>query len=196
MAGASFPKNTEMHMRPILLATVLSLVALPAFAAPWVIDPSSTLTFTGSQAGDAFTGSFTKFTPVVEFDPAKPEAAKITVTVDMGSATIDDSDKQESMPTSDWFDTKKFPTATFTSTRVTSLSSEKAYIAEGNLTLHGITKPAALKFTFNEAGGKATVDGGVQLKRNDFSIGSGQWTSDEWIAYPVDVKFHLIATKG
>ncbi len=183
-------------MRSFFLATALSLFALPAFAAPWVIDPASTLSFHGSQAGDAFTGNFTKFTPVVEFDPAKPEAAKITVTVDMSSATIDDSDKQESLPTDDWFNIKKFPTATFTSTRVTALSSEKAYLAEGNLTLHGVSKPAALKFTFVEEGGKATVDGGVQLKRNDFGVGSGQWASDEWIAYPVDVKFHIIATKS
>lgn len=186
-------------MRTTLLAT-FAFTALPvlALAAPWTVDPAaSTLSFTGKQAGEAFTGSFTKFTPVVEFDPLKPENAKITVTVDMASATIDDKDKQESLPTSDWFDTAKFATATFTSTRVTSLSSQQgAYMAEGDLTLHGITKPVALKFTFTETNGKATVDGSVVLQRNDFGIGSGQWKSDEWIAYPVDVKFHLLATKG
>lgn len=183
-------------MRTIILAISLSLAALPAFAAPWVVDPASTLTFTGTQAKDPFTGSFTKFTPVVEFDPAKPETAKITVTVDITSAKIDDKDKQDSLPTPDWFDTEKFPTATFTSTRVTSLSSSKSYAAEGNLTLHGITKPVVLNFTFNEASGQATVDGTAKLQRNDFGVGSGQWKSDEWIGYPVDVKFHLIATKG
>lgn len=183
-------------MRTTLLAAAFSLFALPALAAPWVIDPASTLTFTGKQAGDAFTGSFTRFTPVVEFDPAKPETAKISVTVDMKSATIDDKDKNESMPTKDWFFVEKFPTATFESTRVTALSSEKAYVAEGNLTIRGVSKPAALKFTFSEAGGKATVDGGAVVQRNDFGVGEGQWKDDQWIAYPVDVKFHLIATKG
>lgn len=184
-------------MRTTLLAAAFTLAALPAFAAPWAVDPvASTLSFTGKQAGDAFTGTFTKFTPVVEFDPAKPETAKITVTVDMTSATIDDNDKQESLPTAEWFNSAKFPTATFTSTRVTSLSSEKAYVAEGNLTILGVTKPVQLKFTFAEANGKATVDGGTTLQRNDFGVGSGQWKDDQWIAYPVDVKFHLVATKG
>lgn len=182
-------------MRSFLLATALVFTAVPALAAPWVIDPTSTLTFTGKQAGDAFTGNFTKFTPVVEFDPAKPEAASITVTVDMGSATIDDNDKQESLPTEDWFDVVKFPTATFTSTRVTAVGDNKNFLAEGNLTLRGISKPVQLKFSFVEDNGRATVDGGVELKRNDFGVGQGQWTTDEWIAYPVDVKFHLIATK-
>lgn len=201
MGGISLPatRTKEAIMRTTLLAT-LALTAAPglALAATWTVDPAaSTLTFTGKQANDAFTGSFTQFTPVVEFDPLKPESAKITVTVDIASATIDDKDKQDSLPTSDWFDAAKFPTATFTSTRVTSLSSQQGtYAAEGNLTLHGTTKPAILKFTFAETGGKATVDGTAELNRNDFGVGSGQWKSDEWIAYPVDVKFHLVATKG
>lgn len=184
-------------MRCLILATAITLAALPALAAPWQVDASkSTLTFSGAQAGEAFTGQFTRFTPVVDFDPAKPETATITVTVDMGSATIDDKDKQDSLPTADWFDTTKFPTATFTSTRVTSLGSENAYIAEGNLTLRGLTKPIQLKFSFAEKNGTATVDGSSQLNRRDFNVGSGQWASDEWIAYPVVVKFHLIAQKG
>lgn len=185
-------------MRTILLATLLT-ATLPAMAAaaPWAVDPAaSTLTFTGNQAGEPFTGSFTQFSPVVEFDPAKPENARITVMVDIASAKIDDNDKQESLPTEDWFHTAKFPTATFTSTRVTALSGEKLYLAEGNLTLHGISQPVQLKFSFTEQNGKATVDGGTVLQRNRFGIGSGQWKSDEWIAYPVAVKFHLIATKG
>lgn len=182
-------------MRCFLLASLFSLAALPALAAPWVIDPSSTLTFSGSQAGDAFTGSFTKFTPVVEFDPAKPEAATMVVTVDMGSATIADRDKQESLPTSDWFHVEQFPTATFTSTRVRAAASAKDFVAEGDLTVRGIRKPVQLAFSFVEHNGTATVDGAVQLKRNDFGVGQGQWTTDEWIAYPVDVKFHLVARK-
>ncbi len=185
-------------MRPLLLVT-LATAALPAMAAaaPWKIDPAaSTLTFTGSQADEPFTGSFTQFTPVVEFDPAKPENASIAFTVDIASAKIEDKDNQETLPTEDWFHNSKYTTASFISTRVTALSSEKAYLAEGNLTLHGISQPVQLKFSFTEQNGTATVDGGTVLQRNRFGIGSGQWKSDEWIAYPVTVKFHIIATKG
>lgn len=186
-------------MRPYLLAAIATL-ALPigAMAANWQVDSAaSTLTFTGKQAGEAFTGSFTKFTPTVEFDPLKPETAKITVVVDMASASIPEKDKQDSLPTSDWFDTAKFTTATFTSTRVTSLSKQPgAYIAEGNLTLRGITKPIQLQFSFTEDKGRAMVDGTSTLNRSDFGVGQGQWKDDQWIAYPVEVKFHLIATKG
>jgi polyisoprenoid-binding protein YceI len=186
-------------MRFLTLAT-LALVATPtlALAAPWKIDPGSTLTFTGKQAGEPFTGSFQKFTPVVEFDPAKPEAGSITVTVDMASAKIDDKDKQESLPTEEWFFTKQFPTATFTSTRISVLEAgppDSQFSAIGNLNLRGISKEVEVHFVLREKDGKMNVIGGAYLNRSDFAVGQGQWKSDEWIAYPVDVKFHLIATK-
>lgn len=181
-----------------ILPAALMLLALPAHAAPWVIEPTSTLKFTGSQAGDAFTGEFTKFTPVVELDPAKPETGKITVTVDMASAIVkDDKDKTESMPQEEWFAIKQFPTATFTSKRITSLSSKQGgYVAEGDLSIRGVTKAVVLPFTLSEKDGKTHAEGSVQLDRKDFGVGQGQWKDDKWIAYPVNVTFHLIATPG
>lgn len=177
-----------------LLTLALCGLAAPALAAPWTIDPSSTLSFTGTQASERFTGHFTKFTPVVDFDPLKPELGKITVTVDMTSATIGDKDKQDSLPTEDWFFVEQFPTATFTSTRITSLSSSKSYIAEGDLTLRGVSKKVNLPFTLREENGTTYAEGKLTLNRSDFAIGQGQWKSDEWVKYPVDVTFHLKAT--
>lgn len=178
----------------ILPALATIILASPALAAPWKIDPASTLSFTGKQADAEFTGRFTKFLPVVEFDSAKPQDAHITVTVDMASATIDDRDKQDSLPTEDWFNSAKFPTATFTSTAVKA-SGSSTYTADGNLTLLGTTKPVQLEFTFLPNSKGATVDGTTTINRKDFNVGQGEWKSDEWIAYPVAVKFHLIATK-
>lgn len=182
-----------MRFIPFLAATLL---ALPALAAPWKIDPKSTLTFTVKQAGTPFTGQFTKFTPVVEFDPAHPEAGNISVTVDMASATIDDKDKRESLPTEDWFFTEKFPKATFISTRIEHVGFDSnTYMAQGNLTLRGVTKPVMLSFALEEHHDHTRAFGNASINRQDFGIGQGQWKSDEWIAYPVEVKFNLIATK-
>jgi polyisoprenoid-binding protein YceI len=181
-------------MRSLFLIPAL-LLASPALAASWAIDPASTLTFTGDQAGDAFTGSFSKFTPLVAFDPKKPEAGSITVTIDMTSATIaGDKEKNESLPGDEWLDSKKFPTATFTSTKISQVGRDtNTFAAEGELSLHGVKKPVQLSFTFNEQGGTATVDGTATLMRNDFNIGQGQWSDDKWVAYPVTVHFHLLA---
>lgn len=171
------------------------LAASTATAAPWVIDPAkSTLTFTGTQAGDAFTGKFTKFTPVVEFDPEKPEAGKITVTVDMASASIKDADKQESLPTEDWFFIEKFPTATFTSSAIRKTAD--GFLAEGTLNLRGISQPVQLPFSLKTQDSVTQAQGELVLQREKFGVGQGQWKDDQWVAFPVTVAFHLYATPG
>lgn len=180
-------------MRILALIPAL-LLATPAIAAPWNIQPGSTLSFTGSQSGDAFTGHFTRFTPVVEFDPAKPEAGKITVTVDMASATIDDKDKQDSLPTEDWFFTKQFPTATYTSSAIHAVAGKaNHFISEGTLTLRGISQPVQLPFSLREESGLTHAEGGAVLARQEFGVGQGQWKDDKWVAFPVEVTFHLLA---
>jgi polyisoprenoid-binding protein YceI len=60
-------------------------------------------------------------------------------TVDTGNSMRDNDLKGESM-----FDVGKFPTATFTSTSVAK-KGDKQLTVNGNLTLHGMTKPVVLE---------------------------------------------------
>jgi polyisoprenoid-binding protein YceI len=50
-----------------------------------------------------------------------------------------------------WFDVAHFPTATFTSAKVTPIGKGTATIT-GDLTLHGVTRPVTLKARFSGAG--------------------------------------------
>ncbi len=178
-----------------MLALAALFVATSAHAAPWTIDATnSTLSFTGKQASEEFTGQFSQFTPVVELDPAAPEKGSIKVTVDMNSATIADKDKNDSLPTTDWFDSVKFPLASFESSAI-SKTGDHQFAAAGILTIKGIHQPLTLTFTLSEANGITRADGSVQLERQKFNIGLGQWKDDQWIAYPVTVTFHLQATQ-
>ena len=179
-----------------ILAFFLSASA--AVAAPWVVDAQqSTLTFTGTQAGDAFHGSFSKFTPLIEFDPAHPERGSIHVTIDIASATIDDKTKQEALPTDDWFATAKFPPAEFQSTAIRDVGSDKIgikmYEATGTLSIRGIQKTITLPFSLKQEGAMMDGFGTITLNRHDFGIGQGQWMSEQWVAYPVVVAFRIFA---
>jgi polyisoprenoid-binding protein YceI len=181
------------------LATSLILLATPAYAAHWTVDEAaSSITFTGKQAGQPFTGTFKQFTPVIDFDPAHPEAGKITVTVGMASASIDDKEQNDALPTEDWFFTKQFPQAVFQSTAIRHLGSDKtgieAYEATGTLTIRGIGKTIALPFTLSAADAATRADGEIVLNRSDFGLGGKQWKDDKWIAYPVTVHYTVIAT--
>ena len=189
-------------MRKFFLFVTTVLFAANALAAPWHVDPvTSLLMFEGVQSGEKFTGSFPKFTSEIDFDEAAPEKGKITITIDMASVQIEGKDRQDSLPTSDWFAVKQFPTAVFASTSIRADMGHhkdgqpQRYIAKGTLTIRGISKPIDLPFSLQTTGSSTIARGEVTLKRDDFSVGIGQWKSDEWVKYPVKVSFELRASK-
>lgn len=184
-------------MRKFLLIPLL-LVTTPVFAAPWVVDSAtSKLTFEGEQSGEKFKGGFSKFTPTIEFDPAHPEQGKIEVVIDIASVTVEGKDRQDALPTSDWFDVKKFPSATFKSTSIKATGSDKSglmdYEAKGTLTIRGISKEATLNFWLKTSGNNAESRGTATLNRSDYGIGQGEWKSDAYIKFPVTVNFEIHA---
>ena len=51
--------------------------------------------------------------------------AKVVVTVDVGSAATGDADRDQAMPTADWFAAQKFPKAVFTTSAIKDLGGGK-----------------------------------------------------------------------
>lgn len=182
-------------MRNLLVATAIAtLLSTPTLAAQWQVDPAtSRLTFEAEQSGEKFTGSFTTFTAAIDFDEAAPEKGKITATIDMASATTDDKDRRDTLPTNDWFAVKQFPTATFTSTSIRK-TGDRQFEAKGPLTIKGISKEISLPFTLATTGKSTIATGGVSLNRNDYSIGQGEWKTDNYIKFPVRVQFEIHAS--
>lgn len=96
-----------------------------------------------------YTARFAKFEADLVIDPAKPEAAKLTATIDPASVKTDypnvaqvDFDKE--LATGEkWFNAKVHKSITFVSTAVTSSGDGRAKVT-GNLTLLGVTKPVTL----------------------------------------------------
>lgn len=87
----------------------------------------------------------------LEIDPARPAAASIDVTVPISSLTTSSETLDGTLQSADWFNAAEFPTARFVSTAVTPTGAGTARI-EGNLTLHGVTKPITLEATFVGSG--------------------------------------------
>ncbi len=183
----------------MILCSLVLLTATPqANAAPWVVDAArSRLTFTGEQTGEVFHGEFKKFTPVIEFDPAHPERATITVTIDMASATIEGKDRADALPTADWFAVSAFPTATFMARSINATGKDASgisnYRANGTITIRGLSRAVELPFSLKTEGSSGVARGEVTLNRRDFGVGQGRWASDEWVKYPVKVSFEIYA---
>ncbi len=178
-----------------LACAILLLGPVAASAATWAVDPArSSLGFSGKQTGEAFSGRFKTFAARIGFDPAKPEAAHVSVTVDTGSAVTGDGQRDEAMPGEDWFSAKAFPQASFEATGFKPLGGDR-YEADGLLTIRGVSKPVVLPFTLAVTGDTAHATGHADLLRSAFGVGQGSWASDEYVAFEVGVDIDLTATR-
>ena len=175
-----------------LAAVALLALALPtaALAADYNVQPASTLGFTGSFQGASFDGSFKQWHAAISYDPAQLASAKFDVDVTMASVAVSDKDQQGALPGKDFFDVAQYPTAHFVTTGFRQAGGK--VIADGKLTLRGITKPVSLAVTFKPQGKNATLDVDGTLKRLDFGVGSGDYADTSVIGADVKVHAHLV----
>jgi len=178
-------------MKTLLL--ILACIALPAAAAAaeWKMDTGqSRLDFSLKQMNVPTDGGFKRFLARAKFDPASPETGQFNIDVDVNSIDTgsDEGDSEVKRPV--WFDTARYPRATFTSNRLRK-EANGSYTAFGTLTIKGQTRPASAPFSLlRQPGGGYLAQGRFQLKRSDFGIGGGDW--DEVVANDVDVRFKIV----
>jgi polyisoprenoid-binding protein YceI len=123
-----------------------------------------------------FSGVFSGASGTLVLDPAKPTAARLDVTIPVQSVQTTVAVLDGMLKGDQWFDAAKFPNATFTSTKVVRSGKDTAVIS-GNLTLHGVTKPIALKARFIGAGVNpldksftAGFEATGTIKRSEFGV--------------------------
>lgn len=172
-----------------------SMAATEAVApSAWAIDKSSRLGFTARWNGDAVAGSFAKWDAAVTFDPKALADSSIRVSVDLGSTGTADSQRDEMLKGSDFFDVASHPKATFASRSIRAAGGNR-YVADGTLSLHGVSRPASLRFTVDIAGDKARAAGSTTIDRTTFGVGSGEWAATDQIAGAVAVNFSITAKR-
>jgi polyisoprenoid-binding protein YceI len=188
-----------MKTRPILAAlaglAALSLAA-PVSAATWQVDPAaSKLGFHGAMGGQGFDGTFKRWTAQIVFDPKALATSKVVVSIDTNSAATGDADRDQALPTGDWFAAQPFPKASFVSRGFRDLGGGR-YQAIGDLTLRGVKKPVVLPFTLNISGDVARMSGQVAINRLDFGVGQGRWKAPDVVAPTVTVTATLVAHRA
>ena len=188
-----------MTLKPLFfsLTALLILAAQPAFAQQKLNPAQSDVSFTFKQMGVPVDGKFKKFDARINFDAAKLDASKVTFTVDIASTTIGDPATDAELPKSTWFNTSKFPQASFVSSSIKALGVGK-YEAMGKLSVKGIAQDVVVPITMTQTGAGAaavtTAIGSFAIKRLTFKIGEGDWADTSMVADPVQVKFKLALT--
>jgi polyisoprenoid-binding protein YceI len=175
-----------------LLLTAALLVAGSAFAQTpaKLLTPQSEISFVSKQMGVPVEGKFKKFDAQIALDPKKPEAGKVTLAIDIGSATLGVPESDAELPKPTWFNAAKFPQASFQSTSIKSVGPAKFEVA-GTLSIKGNAQNVVVPVTLTQAGGTSTASGAFTIKRLDFKIGEGEWADTSMVANDVQVKFKL-----
>ena len=139
-------------------------------------------------------GKFTKFDAQVSFDAAKLATSKVNFTVDIASATLGDKATDAELPKATWFNTAKFPQATFASSSIKALGAGKFEVA-GKLSIKGVAQDVVVPVTMTQAAAAVTTAVGTfPMKRLTYKIGEGEWADTSMVADPVQVKFKLALT--
>jgi polyisoprenoid-binding protein YceI len=166
------------------------LIAAPADAATVVDAAKSEVTFTIKQMGVPVDGRFKKFDAQMAFDPKKPETGKVGFSIDLGSATMGSAEADVELPKATWFNTAKFPQATFQSSAIKGLGGGKFEVT-GKLSIKGASKDVVVPVTLTAAGPAAVATGSFAIKRLDYKVGDGDWSDTSMVANDVTVKFKL-----
>lgn len=184
-------------MRFVVVIAALATAA-PAWAAPpaWVVDHAASKVGIGSTFdGQAVGGAFRKWDTDIRFDPKDLAHSSASVTIDVGSATTGDADRDAALPDTPWFFAAKYPKATFITHSFKALGGER-YEAAGDLTIRGVTKPLTLPFTLVITGDTAKMNGAVSVNRLAFGVGQGEWATTEVIPAAVQVTIALTAHRA
>jgi polyisoprenoid-binding protein YceI len=124
-------------------------------------------------------GRFTEAKGTILYDSATPANSSITMILDSKSIDTGWPHRDEHLRTSDFFDTDKYPTIEFRSRRLRQ--TRDGWLADGELTMHGVTKPITIPFHFIQTPVRSAeshwmvmdVGGEMRLARADFGITGG-----------------------
>ncbi len=171
-------KKIAIAGRALACASVFAVMSsVVASAAEYKVDLShSAINFKTKHLGLSWlTGRFNKFEGSMSYDPAAgPEAQSISIEIDTASLDTNWADRDKHLRGPDFFNTEKFPKASFKSTGYDGDAAGGTLT--GDLTLLGVTK--SISFEIKKlaegddpwGGYRAGFQGSYVLKRADWGM--------------------------
>ncbi len=187
------PTSTKMtrRIRTLAAASALLVLAAAPAAAQQLVKAGSEIAFTSRQMGVPVDGRFRQFDAQLAFDPKNPVAGRVAMTIDLASITMGAPESEAEVVKSPWFDTARFPQATFRSSAIRAIGPGRYEVA-GELGIKGARRDVVVPVTLTNAGGQATASGSFVIRRLDFRIGDGEWADTSMVANDVQVRFKLV----
>lgn len=170
-----------MNLKSLALALSLAIsplaLATPALANQYQVDAGhSAVLFKVSYANvSPFWGRFNKFEGQFTFDPQDLARANVRFEIDTESIYTADKKRDDHLKSPDFFSAKQFPKITFAAASIKAGSKAGTYLASGNLTLRGVTKPVTVELVKTGEGkdgyGKERIGFEATFTINRFDFG-------------------------
>jgi len=168
---------------------------VPVDPVRWMIEDGSELGFETSWSGSKIEGEFGKFSGDISFSPGALDRSRVRISIDLASVSTGDGQRDASLKGEEWFNAGQAGTAVFTASRFTHRGGEN-YVANGTLSLRGVSRPVSLPFRLQIDEDKARVRGVTTLDRTAFGVGQGEWAATDQIPAQVTVEVDLKARRG
>ena len=169
-----------MKMILLGLAAAVLLFASAVNAAEYGFDKAhSSVGFTVKHLLSKVNGSFTDYDGTFKFDPKNPTAATVKVTIQAKSINTGVDKRDAHLRSDAFFDVEKFPTLTFTSTKVEKGADDTHFKVTGDLTIHGVTKSVVLDVEYNGSDNAMGADiigfsATTKIDRRDYGLNWGE----------------------
>lgn len=158
----------------------------------WRFDPSaSELNFTARYENEALSGRFGHFNVRIGSKADGGIFGPLVVEVETGSVDMNDEEVNQELGEQDWFDSLSFPLASYEASGLRQLGHGR-YVAEGGLTLKGIVHQLHVPFVWEEKDGSGIMTGQVNLSRQTWRVGAGEWADDDRISDQVRLNFRAV----
>lgn len=120
-------------------------------------------------------GEFQRFSGEVSYDPARPEATAVNVSIDVASINTREEKRDAHLRSADFFDAERFPAITFASKGAKKSGDGIALV--GDLTIHGVTREVTVAVEditaeHKDPWGNSRIGGSAstKIKRSDFGM--------------------------
>jgi polyisoprenoid-binding protein YceI len=156
----------------------------PVPAGAYTVDKAHTsLIFRVSHLGfSTWTGRFTRLDANLQFDPRNIGGSRVNVTIDPRSIEADNAPSGflQTLAGKGWLDADRFPEMNFR-TKSVEVTGAGTFRVNGELTLHGVTRPLVLNARYNGGYAGHTYEPNARVgfsaqgtfKRSDFGVSYG-----------------------
>ena len=162
-------------MKKINIITILLAIIISTGSMAQVInEKESIVTFKLMNRGSEVVGTIGGMKGEIKFDAKDLKNSSFKTSIDPNTINTGVEKRDNHLRQPDFFDIKIFPTIDFESTGITELK-DGSFVADGKLSMHGVSKDVNIKFTVEETKKGAQIfTGTLNLDHGDYGIGESR----------------------